>query len=232
MTNPKAHGPKEKRSKALPAPVLAMGITDESSCISPRLLPAMRVSVREQLSLPRAAGSLLPSRGDPQSPTGDAPSISPSCCSSPLRSPWPSRVLLLQSSPRRWGKKSFAERAQPQVQGGQPKSLPLGSLGTAIAAGGQSSPETWAAPAARAPCLSVPGSAASAYVFPSHLGSPCLAYVKISPRFTCMRCTNAAPWQRAAGQAGEQPGRQGSSWVGRGAARQGSTSTCRVPTRL
>lgn len=118
MTNPKAHRLKEKPSKAFPAPELAMGVTDEPSCISLHLLLAMRVSVLEQLSLPRSAGSLLLSQGGPQTPMSDALGVSPSCCSSPpAYSPCPSQALLLQSSPRRWAKRVLQREPSPTCRG-------------------------------------------------------------------------------------------------------------------
>ena len=150
-----------------------MGVTDELSCISPCLLLAVRVAVQEQLSLPRAAGSLLPSRNGPQNPTGDAPGISPSCCSSPPDT----QPLALPSAasaeqPQEMGQKEFCRESPAPRVGEQPKALPLAHRGTATAARRQSSPKTWATPAARAPWLPAPGSAASAPVAPSHLGSP------------------------------------------------------------
>lgn len=199
MTNPKAHRLKEKTSKAFPAPVPAMGVTDELSSISLRLVLAVRVSVPEQLSLPRSAGSLLLSQGGPQTPTGDALGVSPSCCSSPpTYSPCPSQVLLLQSSPRRWGKKSFAERAQPHVQRSSqnhccwdPQAQPLQPEGRAAPKRGV--PLQRGLPGCR--CLALLTQLPWPQDIWGHL-SPCLAHVKISPRHTYMHCSK---WQRAAG---------------------------------
>lgn len=199
MTNPKAHRLKEKPSKAFPAPELAMGVTDEPSCISLHLLLAMRVSVLEQLSLPRSAGSLLLSQGGPQTPMSDALGVSPSCCSSPpAYSPCPSQALLLQSSPRRWGKKSFAERAQPHVQRSSqnhccwdPQAQPLQLEGRAAPKRGL--PLQRGLPGCR--CLALPPQVPWPRDIWGHL-SLCLAYVKISPRLTYMLCSK---WQRAAG---------------------------------
>lgn len=202
MTNPKAHGPKVKRSEVLPAPALAVGVANELSSVSPRRLLAMKVSVQAPLSLPRAAGSLLPSRGGPQNPTGGAPGISPSRGSSPPAAPRPPECCFRRAAPGDGARRVLQREPSPTCRGAA-KIAAAGTPGHSRCSRRAEQPRNAGQPCSEG-SLAVGASAPDTW---GHL-SPCLAYGKISPRFTCTRCTSSALRQRAARQAGEQLSRQ------------------------
>lgn len=113
MTNPKA-----KWSKAFPAPALTMGVAEERSdigsqpwgCPCPEPLPPS--------SQPRVV---------PKTPQVMLWASAPPAATLP-HSPWPSLVLLLQSSHWRWGKKEVCREGPAPHGGEQLKLLPPGHV--------------------------------------------------------------------------------------------------------
>lgn len=156
---------------------------------------------QERLSLPGAAGSLLPSRGGPQSPMSDALTISPSCCSSsPPAAPGSPECCFC----RRWGKKSFAERARPHTQGSSPNRCRWDTWARPLQPEGRTAPKRGPPLRRGLPgccCPPLPPQLLPPRIIWGHL-SPCLAqiYFQALPQ----RCPMAGS-------------RRESSWVGRGA---------------